>query len=118
MPPTGTIRVSAAKWFQDLNISNGTAPTNSDHGIEVPGARRGEYVHFWADKSNAAVYDLYGYRADIESWAVVETYRMSRAANEAEPMKGPTGFSRLASVRTDTNVQSGGHTNTWFGFGE
>jgi len=116
MPPTGTIRVSIAKWFSDLNISNGSVPTSSVHGVEVPPARRGEYVHFRANKSNAAVYDIYA--QDDNGWAIVETFTMDREANQGEPLKGVTGFKRLASVRTDANVQAGGHTNTFFGFGE
>ena len=120
MPPTGTIRVEKAKFFQDLNISNGSVPTNSDHGVVVPGARRGQYVHFLAEKSNVAAYDIYGMTNSTgrDTWVIVETFNMDREANQGEPLRGLTGYMRVASVRTDANVQDGGHTNTWFGFGE
>jgi len=114
MPPAGTIRVGAAKWLQDLNISNGTTPTASTHGVEIPHARKNEYSIFQARKSNAASFDIYGY--DGEAWSIVETFALTRSANESSPMVSLGGFTRVASVRTDTNVQAGGHTNTFFGF--
>jgi hypothetical protein len=115
MPGAKTIRVGAAKFVTDLNVSNGTAPTNSDHGVAIPEARKNEYCVFGAKKSNAATYDLYGMTQN-STWYVVETFAMTREVNEAEPLIAMGGFIRAASVRTDTNVQEGGHTNTEWGF--
>lgn len=120
MPPTGTIRVGLAKWFQDLNISNGTAPTLVTDGVEIPGGRRNEYTVFLAEKSNAAHYDIYagGNVGGTFTWAIVETFRMVREGNEAMPLRALGGFLRVATVRTDNYAQAGDHTNTFFGFSE
>jgi hypothetical protein len=115
MPGAQTVRVGAAKFTQDLNVSNGSVPTNADHGVEIPESRKNEYCIFKAMKSNVATYDLYGYDQDGD-WSVVETFAMARTANESEPLIAMGGFIRAASVRTDTNVQAGGHTNTFWGF--
>ncbi len=115
MPGAKTIRVGAAKFYQDLNNSNGSVPTNSDHGVAIPESRKNEYCIFGARKSNVATYDLYG-MSQNSAWFVVETFAMARTGHEAEPLIAMGGFIRAASVRTDTNVQAGSVTNTFWGF--
>ena len=115
MPGAQTVRVGAAKFTQDLNNSNGSVPTNADHGIAIPESRKNEYCIFAARKSNVATYDLYG-MDQSNRWYAVETFAMARTTHEAEPLIAMGGWIRAASVRTDTNVQAGSVTNTFWGF--
>lgn len=116
------VRVGMSQFTLDGDANSSTAPSNTDHGVEVPDRRRHKDVLVGVGKTNSCDLEIWGYpEGGQPGWGIADVLQLTEEDIEYQRYEGLSGFERVAIRRVDTNVQNGmddSAINAFFGFSE